>query len=483
MRIARALVVLVAVSACGTAEDGSSPADAPAGDDVSTDAAADVGGNDAPGDTRAGDVGDASLTDAAGDAGNADPTGVTAIAADDFLRSLGVCTHVGQGIDAPTESAKALTFAGLRNIRDDGRPSHVKDWIAMHAAAGVRLSLLTNQDVPGTIDMAKQLNAASALLAVEGPNEPNNFAVTYGGATSGFDTTFVPVAKLQRDLYAAVKAEPALAGIPVFHASEAGGSEPDDVGLQFLTIPAGATIAMPAGTKYADYANVHNYVSGHSAKLIDDVAWKASDPTLNGDWDGLYVEYGHTWHKGFAGYSNAELVTLPKVTTETGWQTAGTGSITEDQQARLFLNLYLSAFARGFSYTFVYMLRDDPTQGSWGLFDVSWAPKKSATYLHALTTILADTAGKPPQKLDYAIASAPATVHQMLLQKSTGAFALLVWNDRPLGGSDAVTIDLKRPRATVTTYDPTLGTTPTATLHDVASVPLTLTDHPVVVML
>ncbi|MEO7092715.1 MAG: glycosyl hydrolase [Polyangiales bacterium] len=472
------LLALPGATACSTSD---APDPAPT-DDGAVDATTDVSPDVSPDSPDVRGL-DGARPDSGAEVGNADPIGVTAIRAEDFLRSLGVCTHVGQGIDAPTESAAALSYAGMRNIRDDGRPSAVKNWIAMHAVAGVRLSLLTNHDVASTIAMAKELNAASALLAVEGPNEPNNFAVTYGGATSGFDTTFVPVAKLQRDLYAAVKGEPALASIPVFHASEAGGSEPDDVGLQFLTIPAGATTAMPAGTKYADYANVHNYVTGHSAKLVDDVAWKASDPTLNGDWDGMYVEYGRTWHKAFAGYSRADLITLPKVTTETGWQTSGAGSINEEQQARLFLDLYLSAFARGFTYTFIYMLRDDPTQGSWGLFDTGYKPKKSATYLHNLTTILADAGGRTPEKLDYAITGAPATVHQLLLQKSSGSFALVVWNDRPLGGSDVIAIDLKRSRSMVTVYDPTTGVTPTETLRAVTSVALTLTDHPVVVEL
>src|SRR5262249_29712749 len=188
--------------------------------------------------------------------------------------------------------------------------------------------LLTDHDVASTVSMAEQLNAAGALLAVEGANEPNNFPVTYENQTSSYSTTFVPVAHLQRDLYAAVKADPALAGIPVFHSSEAGGSEPDNVGLQYLTIPTGANIAMPDGTVYADYANTHNYVCGHSNVLGDNTAWQASDPTLNGDWDGPYVEYGHTWHGGFAGYANADLPALPKVTTETGWVHPGTGAST-----------------------------------------------------------------------------------------------------------------------------------------------------------
>jgi hypothetical protein len=434
-----------------------------------------------------GGVPDGGASDAsAGDGGGGvvgDPTGTTAVPAGAFLGSIGACTHVAQGVDDPTQSATALSFAGIRNIRDDGNPATVPSWIAMHQSSGVRVCLLTNQDVAGTVDMAKQLNTAGALLAVEGPNEPNNFPVTYEGQTSSYTTTFVPVANLQRDLYAAVKAEPTLAGIPVFHSSEAGGSEPDNVGLQFLTIPTDAGFAMPDGTKYADYGNTHNYVCGHSSQLLDNTAWNASDPTLNGDWDGPYVEYGHTWHGGFDGYANADLITLPKVTTETGWVTTGTGAITTEQQARLFLNLYLAAFKRGFAYTFIYMLRDDPVQGYWGLFDTSYNPKTSGAYLHNLTTVLADTGSTPPGKLDYSIANEPVTVHDLLLQKSSGIFELVVWDENESGGSDSVTVNLTTVRAAVKVYDPTMGTSPTQTLSAVSTVTLTLGDHPVIVEL
>jgi len=371
----------------------------------------------------------------------------------------------------------------MRNLRDDGSPGHVQDWIAVYRASGVRTCLLTNRNITSTIDMAKQLNAAGALLAVEGPNEPNNFPVTYDSQTSGFNTTFLPVARLQSDLYRAVKAEPTLSGIPVFHSSEAGGAEPDNVGLQFLTIPNGAVTLMPQGTVYADYANTHNYVCGHSNRLVDNTCWNATDPTLNGDWDGLYVEYGRTWHGGFTGYTNTELTTLPRVSTETGWLTRGTGSITEEQQGRVFLNLYLSGLKRGWSYTFIYMLRDDPGQGYWGLFDTSYNPKRSGLYMHNLTTILADSGTAVPGRLDYSIANQPATVHDLLMQKSSGKFELAVWNDRPGGGSNDVTVSLGGTHATVNVYDPTIGTAPTQTLSNVSSVALTLTDHPVIIEL
>jgi hypothetical protein len=130
------------------------------------------------------------------------------------------------------------------------------------------------------------------------------------------------------------------------------------------------------------------------------------------------------------------------------------------------------------------MLRDDPVQGYWGLFDTSYAPKTSGTYLHNFTTILADTGETfAPAKLDYSIAMEPATVHDLLLQKSDGTFELVVWDERPSGGSDSVVVNLVKPRATVVVYDPTTGTMPTETLRSVSSVSLTLTDHPMVIQI
>lgn len=410
-----------------------------------------------------------------------DSTGIAAVRASDFLATIGVCAHVAQGVDAPKPAATAIAYAGIRNMRDDANPATVPDWISMHQQVGLRVCMLPkNGDVATTISMAKQLQAAGALLAVEGPNEPNNWPVTYQGQTSS-SSTFLPVAQFQRDLYAAVHADPALSGIPVFASSESGGAEPDNVGLQFLAIPNGAGTTMTAGTKYADYANTHNYVSGHSNQLVDNVCYDAEDPTLNGDWDGLYVEYGRTWHQGFAGYSNADLVMLPRVTTETGWTTAGAGAITPEQQARIFLNLYLEAFKRGWAYTFIYMLRDDPSQGAFGLFDSSYQPKKSGTYLHNLTTILADPGARQPGLLNYTVATQPTTVHDLLMQKSDGTFELAIWDERPGGGSDNVAVGLGAVRAVVKVYDPTMGTSPVQMLLNVSSVPLVLSDHPVVI--
>jgi len=404
-----------------------------------------------------------------------------AVRATDFINSIGVNIHISEGIDSTPSVIPALSYIGARNIRDAARvPSLLID---INQATGAKVCMLPwGSDITTTISQLEQLAAAGALLAAEGPNEPNNFPLIYGGNTSGYNSTFMPVALFQRDLYRAVKSDPKLKGIPVFHSSESGGAEPDNAGLQFLTIPKGAGTLMPYGTNYADFANAHNYLIANSfTQPVNNNAWGAAAPGPGeGPYDGLYSEYGLTWHKAFTGYSTAALATLPKVTTETGWFTQGTDAITEGQQGKLFLNLFLAQYKRGWLYTFVYMLRDDPNQGYWGLFHIDYSPKLSATYLHNLTTILADNSNIAPSALNYSIRNEPATMHDLLIQKSNGAFELAVWDER-VSGADTVIVNLGAIFSTVGLYDPTLGSSPTQTLSHISSVQLTLTDHPVII--
>ena len=420
---------------------------------------------------------------------DASAAGVVAVRANDFLNSLGVCTHIAQGADSESGVAAALTYTGIRNIRDDGSTSAttLQEWIYVHnnTPNGAKVSLLPiNGNVASSLYEYEQLAAAGALLDAEGPNEPNNWPVTYDGQTSS-GTTSLPIAEFQRDLYAAVKADPKLAGIPVFASSEAGGSEPNNVGLQYLTIPSGAGTLLPDGTQYADYANTHNYVCDHLTGITENnIAWQAENPTLNSSWDGMYVEYGHTWWSpGYNGYTTAQLPTVPRVTTETGWVTQGTDAITQDQQGKLFMNLYLDAFKEGWSDTFIYMLHDSSSQGYWGLVNTDYSDKLSATYMHNMTTILADTSSAfTPGSVNYSIPNEPSTVHDMLIEKSNGTYELAVW-DEEATGSDTVTVNLGATYGTVNLYDPTVGTSPTQTLTNASSVTLTLSDHPMIIEL
>jgi hypothetical protein len=401
------------------------------------------------------------------------PTALTAAA---FLASLGVNTHVDQGYDA-NKYVVPLQYTGMRNIRDGSR--NIASDVMLHQKTGVLVDVIGNCDLATQLAAARQLASAHALLALEGTNEPNNWPVFYNGQRGGGSGTWLPLAQCQRDLYNQTKSDPALGGYPVFHISE-GGAEVDNVGLQFLTIPSGATTVMPEGTRYGDFANSHNYVSGHVKGYIDNQAWQAADPTLNGPWDGLYGEYGRTWKRGFAGYSKAQLLTLPRATTETGWDTVSdTGG--EPVQGKILVNTYLAQFARGWKYTFVYELIDgEGGDGNQGFYHADITPKLAATYLHNLTSILAGSEERTPGSLTYTIPNQPATVHDLLLQKSSATFDLVVWGEQ-VSGSNTVTVQLGAAYPTVNVYDVTIGIDPVTSYHNVGSVSLVVSDHALIV--
>ena len=147
-------------------------------------------------------------------------------------------------------------------------------------------------------------------------------------------------------------------------------------------------------------------------------------------------------------------------------------------------NTFLAQFKRGWTFTFIYELIDgEGSAGNQGLFHSDYTPKLAATYIHNLTTILADTAPlSNPGALNDSIPNESTTVHDLLLQKSSGTFELLVWDERA-SASDLVTVNLGVNVPTVNVYDVTSGTTPIQVLSNVSSIPLTLTDHAVILEL
>jgi len=423
-------------------------------------------------------------------AAEAAPT--TAISANDFLNSIGVVSTFpdrGQPLAKTIEMVKYAGFrwvrGGIEGLSAEG-PTTLQTYLDLHEQTGARFSwglVSGGADLEKLLTTARRLAAADALLAFEGNNEPNNWGVAYQGEQGGGRAaSWLAVAKLQRDLYKAVKSDPALKKYPVWSISE-NGAEADNVGLQFLTVPAGAGALMPEGTQYADYANVHNYIyHPNSPGLEDNKTWHAADPTSGCKVDGLYGNYGMTWAKHFRGYSENELVTLPRVTTETGC-TVG-GPITEEIQALNLLSMYLDQFKRGWRHTAVYLLRDRTDEAgnqSFGFFKPDYAPRKAASYLHNLTAILADRGPlAQPGRLTYSIAGQPATVHEMLLQKSDGTFELVIWGER-LTGADEVTVQLAGNHVAAKVYDPTIGAEPVQSLGASDSLALSLSDHPLIV--
>jgi hypothetical protein len=419
---------------------------------------------------------------------------VAAVRTMDFLNSIGIDSTFpdrGQPLDKTVEMIKYAGFrwvrGGIEGLGANG-PTTVRTYLDLHKQTGVKFSWGLGSggaDLTKLIETAKPLAEADALLAFEGNNEPNNWGVTYRGEKGGGAApSWMAVARLQRDLYAAVKGDPLLKKYPVWSVTE-NGAERDNVGLQYLTIPEDSGALMPAGTKYADYANAHNYIYHPNAPLpADNKTWNAADPGPGCKVDGLYGNYGRTWARHFPGYSEAELAKLPKVTTETGC--AIDKNVTEETQALNLMSLYLDQFKRGWSFTSAYLLRDRTDESgnqSFGFYGRDYSPRKAAIYFHNLTTILADSgASGTPGRLGYSIPDEPGTVHDMLLQRSDGAFQLIVWGER-LTGEDRVVVRLGGTHASVRIYDPTVDIEPVKTSNKVDSLDLVLSDHPLIVMI
>lgn len=424
--------------------------------------------------------------------GAAEPKRAVATAV--FLDSIGIVTSTPERGQPLPRTIEMLRYGGFRWVRtgieglSTNGPTTLQTYLELRRQTGVKFSwglVSGGTDIARLIATGKVLAEAGALLAFEGNNEPVNWGITHKGEKGGgIDGTWLPVARLQRDLYQAVKADPVLAKYPVWTISGAG-AQLDNAGLQFLTIPRHAKTLMPAGTRFADFANVHNYIYHPNSPLpVDNKVWNAADPSVASRVDGLFGNHGITWRRKFKGYSQPQLDRLPRVTTETG--TAIHGQVTEDVHALNLMNMYLAQYKRGFAYTAVYLLRDrtdEPGNQAFGFFRPDYTPRKAAHYLHNLTSILADQGRKiRPGRLDYAIPQQPATVHDLLLQHSDGTFQLVVWGER-VSGSDAVTVRFARSHRSVTVYDPTIGKEAVQQLSHVSSLELTLSDHPLILFI
>lgn len=408
-----------------------------------------------------------------------------AVPAMEFLNSMGVCVHIQHGENA-SRMAPLLRYVGVRNVRDAAdRNYDTSGLICLHDEAGVKVVICIGSgardaDLPAVLDMARRLHRAGALLAIEGPNEPNNFGgVTYRGRSTARDNTWMPVAEMQRDLYAAVKADSELCRYPVFGVSETG-AQTDNTGLQFLTVPPGKECLMPEGTRFADYLNVHNYMYHPSWQgLADNRVWMAADHTAACRVDGLYGNHGLTWLKKYEGYTEDELATVPRVTTETGVRVGDSnGEVTEHVQACHYMNVYLAQFSRGWKYTFIYEMIDDG-DGAFGFFHRDYStPRLAAHALHNMTTLLADSLTAPCDSLAYSLSTETDCVHDLLLRKHDGSFALVVWGECASGSEKAV-LSLDKSYM-LEVFDPLICLAPQSRRED-SRLELEVSDHPLII--
>jgi len=363
--------------------------------------------------------------------------------------ALGVHTDMTQGnwSDIDTMIAQAR-YAGIDTMRV---PVPVPGaWfaspVARLAEAGLKVEMVVDTS------LSPQANAAAvaafvkahpgSLAFVEGPNEPSNWGVNYGGQGG------MQGARLwQNDFYAAMNADPVTRDIVV----------------------SGPSSAVAAGS---DLITIHPYARDGDqpeAWIVNDLAnAQAADPG-----------------KGF-------------VITETGYYTLpgnNPSGVDDATQAKLTVNTYLDAMRLGAVSVGFFALRDwaNPDWDSYGLFYGDNSPKPAATALHNMQAILQDDGAKAasfaPGALDFAN-SVPADVRTLLMQKSSGEYVLALWREpdiwneatqKPLAStSSSFTLKIGA-GAEYSVYDPLLGTTAIRHETSASGLDLTMTDHPLFV--
>jgi hypothetical protein len=430
----------------------------------------------------------------------------------DFAVFLGVNTHFSQRTPHYRDGQKAaadLRYLGISAIRDgcNAAPATVAVYREL-VRSGIRIcAVYDGGTVEQTIAAARTLAelGPKALLALEGPNEANNWPVTFQGATTRFAPlllggTFLPAARLQRALYAAARHDKVLAKVPVWQLTS-GGAEPDNCGLQYLTIPKGAGTIMPEGTVFADVANLHVY----SPKGLQAQGAKPSDDRFRNE---LVSQFGVTWggrhffQRPYQGYLPAAL-NIPTVITESGYHSNAPGSVDGVDpltQAKNLINAMLGAWEDGYRGFFIYELYDEAEdgsdEGSYGIFDAKGQPKPAARAIHALTAFLAEqdahAADFAGGEVEVTIVGAPATARWTALQGDGGHPRIIMWNSaanwdatsrRPISVlPQPVTLRFGRPWARITVFDLILGTYARDAENE-REITVPLTDHPIVVTL
>lgn len=410
----------------------------------------------------------------------------------DFTGALGVNTHLAYR-NTPYADVQAV----VRMLRQTGISS-VRDMallpppgaLAALAAAGIKATLAVPGGTvpPPSAVVAYFKSLPRGLLAsIEGMNEVNGWPTTYRGIT---DTKtwdagpydFKATATYMRDLATALRADPILRDVPLFNATLGMGKQAAWQALGDMSF------LCPNA-----YANGH-YYTAYGDQL------EASLP-----------DHKATDRLSYTAYTGGRsMIPLPcaagYVGTEWGWPTAPgrPNGVDELTQAKLLLNGWASLFTYGLRRTttgsaaqFIYELVDekpDPdnrnVQQHYGLFRNDLTSKPAALAIGRTMEILADNrqSGFVPGSLDYTVSGLPPTGGTLLLQKSSGTFALMIWpgtrvyRNGPVSAEPLpITVSVAAPAQGLSVFDPMQGSAAITSVSSGSLISATLGDHPLIV--
>ena len=411
-------------------------------------------------------------------------TGEPAKSANSFVDSIGINTHIRYYDTAYGNYPlikQALLDLGVRHIRDGGSDPTWIQRINELGSLGIKSTLVLDPNIgigpdasydiksPGytVANFVKNL-VSTGVEAVEILNEfdlfSNLFAYSRNGQPVKGDGWVSYLRDFTRDVYTALKSDPATANIPI-------------IGPSFVYSTSSSAVGDLS--QWVDYGSFHPY----------------NNPKNPGD-GSLAKDYA---------LRSQPFGTKPMIATEVGYSTGSATSdrpVTETVQGKYIPRTFLESFNQGVSRTFSYELIDQKTdpnnsENNYGLLRSDGTPKPAYTALKNLLSLLNDpqpaaTATTPVATtqtlgaLNYSIGGTAQNVHHTLLEKSNGDFYLVLWlevpsTDQPVNQS--VTLNFNTALGAATAYAPNQSIAPVAAYTSPTQLTLNVTDAPLVVKL
>ena len=288
------------------------------------------------------------------------------------------------------------------------KPDTCERVVAAWQKYGVRPMMLVNPHASGTpTELVALIKAypAGCIALIEMPNELNNkfppqdLNMKYGGVTDE-----AAGAAYQRDYYAALKADPATRDIPV---------------ICFTAIFTDHRLAKPCDA--FDFAAMHSYqgydvpsssLEANVAKFNNIYPIGAVTKPFVPTECGYNVELDQANHQGFAGNVRAQALNIPM--------------------------LFAEYFNHGVARTFLFSLTN---VDGYGLLESDQSGKRPSWFaVRNLISELRDATWDPATKqwkggatsgpgLLFTTPNVPATVHSLTLQKQSGEYDVLLWNE------------------------------------------------------
>ncbi len=389
-------------------------------------------------------VGVAGVTPVLAARSGSDPASTATLAAvaprpaDSVSASYGVVVHLigDKGVYGDEQRvADVLSDLGARHVRTRmyaDRPKLVEALTALHdrgIGADLVMGNPTAVDPPAALVRAVAALPPGTVDSLEGANEWN---------LSGRPDWVAELRAHQAALWAAAKADPATAALPVL--APALGMDRDYSALGDLSA-------------VSDAGNLHLYPGGRAPSSRLDAALE-NERAVVGDAPVVATE---------TGYHNALASVEPHVPTP------------EDVAGTYAPRLVLEHLARGVQRVYTYELfdeRPDPAhtdrEANFGLVRHDGTTKPAYRTTKALLALTADPGPAfRTAPLDYEVRGATPDVRQLLLQKRDGSYVLLLWRDVPVWDRTTrtplavdpvpVTVALGRP-ADVALRSPSAGT-------------------------